>query len=318
MPLRFMRLPPPSPPCDRFPVTAAPPGLLAPRVLIPFLLVTLIWGSTWIVIRDQLGSVPTSWSVTYRFAVAAMAMFVIAALRREALLLRGRAWGFAALLGLAQFGLNFNFVYRAEEHITSGLVAVLFALLILPNSLLGRAFLGTPIERRFLIGGSIAMVGITMMIAHEVEVANRGALAVLTGTALTLAGVMSASMANVMQGSQFARAQSMLVMIAWAMLFGTLADGAYALATVGPPVWDGRPAYLAGVLYLGVIGSAITFPLYFGIIRAVGPGMAAWTGVLIPIIAMGFSTLVEGYAWAPLSIFGGLVALAGMVVALRR
>jgi drug/metabolite transporter (DMT)-like permease len=299
-------------------VTLAAPSLLAPRVLIPFVLVTLIWGSTWIVIRDQLGNVPPSWSVTYRFAVAAIAMFLIAALRRERLLLTGRAWGFAALLGIAQFGFNFNFVYRAEEHITSGLVAVLFALLILPNTMLGRVFLGTPIERRFLIGGGIALVGIAMMIAHEVDASDRGAAAVLAGTALTLAGVLSASMANVMQGTAFARGQSMFVMVAWAMLFGTLADAGFALATVGPPIWDSRTEYLAGLLWLGVVGSAITFPLYFGIIRAVGPGPAAWSSVLIPIIAMGFSTLIEGYQWAALSIVGGLVALTGMVIALRR
>ena len=299
-------------------MTTAPPSLLAPRVLIPFLLVTLIWGSTWIVIRDQLDSIPPSWSVTYRFAVAAVAMFIIAGARGEALMLRGRAWGFALLLGGAQFGFNFNFVYRAEEYITSGLVAVLFALLILPNTLFGRIFLGTPIERRFVVGGSIATVGIVMMIAQEVDAANRGLAAVLTGTALTLAGVVSASIANVMQGSRFARTQSMLVMVAWAMLFGAMADAVFALATVGPPVWDYRPAYLAGVLFLGVVGSAIAFPLYFGIIRAGGPGPAAWSGVLVPIVAMGYSTLIEGYVWAPSSILGGLVALAGMVVALRR
>lgn len=299
-------------------MTSAAPSLLAPRVLIPFVLVTLIWGSTWIVIRDQLSNVPPSWSVTYRFAVAAIAMFAIAAIRRERLLLRGPAWGFALILGIAQFGFNFNFVYRAEAYITSGLVAVLFALLIVPNTLLGSIFLGTPVNRRFLAGGGIAMAGIVMMIAHEVDVANRGAAAVLLGTALTLAGIMSASVANVMQGSQFARRQSMIVMLAWAMLFGVLAVALYASVTVGPPQWDNRPAYMMGVLYLGIIGSAITFPLYFGIIRAVGPGPAAWTSVLIPIIAMAFSTVVEGYLWAPLSIVGGLFAIAGLVVALRR
>ena len=295
-----------------------PVSLLAPRVAVPFALVTLIWGSTWIVIRDQLGTVPPSWSVTYRFGIAALAMFAIAAWRRERLMLDSRAMGFAALLGLAQFGFNFNFVYRAEAYITSGLVAVLFALLIVPNTLLGRLFLGTPLERKFLMGGAIALVGIGMMIAHEVDLANRGPDIVLAGTLLTLAGVLSASIANVMQGSQLAKAQPMATMVAWAMLFGTLADAAFAWATAGPPVWDARPGYWLGVLYLGIIGSAVTFPLYFGIIRAVGPGPAAGGSVLIPIIAMGFSTLIEGYVWSPLSVAGGIITLVGMVIALRR
>src|SRR3546814_16274749 len=96
-----------------------------------------------------------------------------------------------------------------------------------------------------------------------------------------------------MQGTRFARAQSMTVMIAWAMLFGALADGAYAWITTGPPVIETRFVYLAGVLYLGVIASAVTFPLYFGVIRAVGPGQAAGSSVLIPLIEIGSASRRE-------------------------
>ena len=295
-----------------------PLTLLSPRVLLPFLLVTLIWGSTWIVIKGQLGIVPPSWSVTYRFAVAAMAMFAFAAVRGERLRIGPRAMAFAAVLGIAQFALNFNFVYRAEQHITSGLVAVLFALLIVPNTLLGRAFLKTPLEGRFLAGAGIAIVGVGMMILHEYRAAALGAGEVLLGTALTLAGVMSASTANVMQGTRLARAQSMVAMIAWAMLFGALADGSYAWITAGPPVIEPTALYIGGVLYLGIIASAVTFPLYFNVIRAVGPGQAAWSSVLIPIIAMGFSTAFENYRWAMLSVAGGAVALIGLVIAVAR
>src|SRR3546814_13861436 len=103
-------------------MSGAQPTLLSPRVLLPFILVTLIWGSTWIVIKGQLGVVPPSWSVTYRFAVAAIAMFLFAAMRRERMGIAPRAMVFAAVLGIAQFALNFNFVYRADQHITSGLV----------------------------------------------------------------------------------------------------------------------------------------------------------------------------------------------------
>lgn len=294
------------------------PSLLTPRILIPFMLVTLIWGSTWIVITGQISTVPPSWSVSYRFLVAAAAMFAFALARRERLWLSGKALLFAAVFGIAQFALNFNFVYRAELHITSGLVAVLFALLIVPNSLMGRMFLKTPLEPRFLIGGGIAIVGVAMMILHEYRAAAIGSDAVLLGTALTLIGVFSASVANVMQGTAMARTQPMVVMIAWAMLFGALGDAAFAWATVGPPVIDTSPAYLGGVLYLGVVASAVTFPLYFGIIRAVGPGQAAWSSVLIPIIAMAISTIFEGYRWSALSVAGGLIAFVGLTIAVAR
>ena len=107
-------------------------------------------------------------------------------------------------------------------------------------------------------------------------------------------------------------------MLAWAMLFGTLGNAAFAWMTAGPPSIEPTAAYVGGVLYLGVIASAVTFPLYFNIIREVGPGQAAWSSVLIPIIAMGISTLFEGYRWAPLSIAGGLVTLVGLGIAVAR
>lgn len=295
-----------------------PSTLLSPHVLFPFLLVTLIWGSTWIVIKGQLGVVPPSWSVTYRFVVAGLAMLAFAAMRREPLMLDRRGLAFAAALGLAQFVFNFNFVYRAEEHIASGLVAVLFALLIVPNTLLGRLFLRTPLEARFLAGAGIAIIGVAMMIAHEYRAAAIGPEAVVIGTVFTLAGVLSASSANIMQGSAFARTQSMTVMLAWAMLIGAIANAVFAFVTAGAPVVEHSFVYLGGIIYLGLIASAVTFPLYFNIIRAVGPGQAAWSSVLIPIVAMGISTFLEGYRWAPLSIAGGAVALVGLVIAVAK
>lgn len=299
-------------------MTSAPPTLLTPRVLIPFITVTLIWGSTWIVIRDQLGTVPPSWSVTYRFAVAAVGMFVLALIQRRALGMTARAHLFAAAIGLCQFGINFNFVYRAEHYLTSGLVAVLFALLIVPNVLFSRLFLGTKAAPQFMVGAAIALGGVALMLTHEARAGGVAATGVWTGIALTFCGILGASITNVMQASPFAKAQDMVVMLAWAMFGGALFDGAFALATAGPPVMDWRPAYIGGILYLGLLGSVLTFPLYFGIIRHVGAGPAAWSSVLIPVIAMGISTLVEGYHWTLLPAAGGALVLAGLSVALMR
>jgi drug/metabolite transporter (DMT)-like permease len=295
----------------------AAPTLLSPRILIPFIIVTLIWGSTWLVIRDQLGTVPESWSVTYRFALATVAMFVLLLVRRESLWLPGKVQLFAAAIGIAQFMLNFNFVYRAEQYLTSGIVAVIFALLIIPNTLLSRLFLKTPVERKFIAGGSIAMIGVGLLLAHEAAAIRADFATVALGAALTLAGVLSASAANVMQATPMARAQSIFALVAWAMLWGTLADAAFAFATVGPPVFDMRWSYFLGIAYLALFGTVLCFPLYFGIIRSVGAGPAAWSSVLVPVIAMALSTLAEGYVWSGLSIAGSLLAIIGLIVALR-
>src|SRR3546814_6702957 len=95
------------------------------RVLIPFIVITLIWGSTWIVIKDQLGAVPPTWSVTYRFIIAGAPLFAYARATRQSLIIGREGHALAALLGLLQFFLNYNFVYASEQHLTSGLVAVI-------------------------------------------------------------------------------------------------------------------------------------------------------------------------------------------------
>lgn len=293
------------------------PTLLTPRILIPFLVCTLIWGSTWIVIRGQLGTVPVTWSVAYRFAIAATAMVVLALVRGKTLRMSRTGHVLALILGLTQFVGNFNFVYSAEHYVTSGLVAVLFSLLIIPNSLLARLFLGNSVSRRFLVGASIAILGVGAMILHEYREASVGPGAVLAGIGFTLCGILAASIANVMQGAKAARAQEMTAMLAWAMGYGALFNAGLGYAISGPPVIDTGLAYLAGVAYLGVIASAVTFPLYFGVVREVGPGQAAWVSVLVPIIAMLISTLVESYVWSPLSIAGAILAATGLVIAVR-
>ncbi|KQT34896.1 multidrug transporter [Sphingomonas sp. Leaf412] len=295
------------------------PAVAGPRVWLPFLIVVLIWGSTWIVIRDQLGGaggVPPSWSVSYRFLVAGLGLAAVAAIRRERVALTRDFWMFAGALALLQFVLNFNFVYRAEGHITSGLVAVVFALLIVPNAVFARVFVGQRVTGRFVTGSAVAVAGVALLFVHEARVDPGGPGATLTGIALTGWAILSASLANVMQATQAAKRHAMIPTLAIAMLLGSALDAAFAFATVGPPVIDPRPAYLAGVLYLGLVGSSLAFTLYFRIIRAVGPAKAAYNGVMVPVVAMALSTVFEGYRWSTLAAAGAVLAMAGLVIAL--
>ncbi|QZD91667.1 EamA family transporter [Qipengyuania xiapuensis] len=292
-------------------------SLLAPRNLAAFLLVSLIWGGTWLVIRDQISSVPPSWSITWRFIVAALGMFVLAKLRGEPLGLPREGWRWALALGLFQFSLNFSFVYNAEKFITSGLVAVMFALLVVPNAVLGRIVLGQPIRREFVLGSSIAAIGVAMLFAQEYRASPATLGEVLTGAALTVGGILAASAANIVQAMDGAKRQPLLTLLAWSMVVGVLLNTGFALATQGPPQFDSRPEYALGILYLGLAGSVITFPLYYGLVRKVGAGTAAYSSVIVPIVAMVLSTLFEGFVWGPLPAAGAAITLAGMVVAMR-
>jgi drug/metabolite transporter (DMT)-like permease len=294
-----------------------PHALLRPGIAIPFLLVALIWGSTWLVIKDQLAAAPPSWSVTYRFAIACVGMFVLAAFTHR----RGFTMTFgghlmALAIGLTQFFLNFNFVYRAELYLTSGIVAVLFGLLMVPNAIFGRVFLRLPITPRFLAGSLIGLAGIGLLLLHESRTAPASAQVAL-GVTLAALGILAASASNVLQASETARKRPLVLLLAWAMLWGTLADAAFAWTIAGPPVFPADLRYWAGVSYLAIVGSVVAFPLYYGLIRELGPGRAAYNGVVVPVVAMALSTVFEDYRWSGLAVAGGLLALLGMVLALR-
>lgn len=297
--------------------TERAPGLLTPRVLIPFVTVTLIWGSTWLVIRDQLGPVPASWSVTYRFMIAGTAMFAYAALSGASLRIGSKGHLLAMAFGIPQFFFNFNLVYAAERHVTSGLVAVTFALLLVPNTAFGWLFLKQRITARFLMGSVVAMIGVALLFLQEMRASTVETGAVLTGIGLTCVAILSASIANVLQATRALSERPITSMLAWGMFYGVIADALYAFVMDGPPVIEYRLGYWLGLFYLGLMASALAFTFYFGVIRSIGPGKAAYSGLLVPIIAMTLSTFFEGYRWSAPAIAGGILAMAGLFIAFR-
>jgi drug/metabolite transporter (DMT)-like permease len=223
----------------------------------------------------------------------------------------------ALAFGIPQFVLNFNFVYAAEQHITSGIVAVVFALLLVPNSILAWLFLKHRVTGRFLLGSAVAMGGVAFLFLNELRNSPASPREVGIGIGLTLLGVLAASVSNVMQASSRFREHPVVALLSWGMFYGTIGNLAVALLISGAPVFEDRLGYWLGLVYLGVFASALAFTFYLRIIRAVGPGRAAYSSLLVPIIAMALSTMFENYHWTRLAAIGCLLALLGLFIALR-
>jgi drug/metabolite transporter (DMT)-like permease len=285
-------------------------------VALPFLTIALIWGSTWFVITGQIRDVPPAWGVAFRFLLATPAMFALALTMRSKLKMPPRAHALAVAVGLCQFAGNYSLVYQAERHLTSGIVAVMIGMMIVPNAVLGRLMLHHPITRRFALGSVVAMAGIALLLINEAQAARIGG-SVGLGVWLALGAMLAASVSNVIQANATGRSVPLLTLIAWSMLYGTAFDVAVAWALAGPvPPLPGE-TYWLGTAYLAFAGSVVTFPLYYGLIREIGPGRAAYHNVLVVIVAMLISTALEGYRWTGLAIAGSALSLIGLVVALR-
>ena len=295
-------------------------------VIVPFIIFTAIWGSTWIVIRSQIGGqiggeighVPPQWSVAYRFIIAAAAMAVVARFKGQSLAIGWASAPAIAFLGFTQFAVNFNAVYLAERYITSGVVATVFALLLIPSSLLAWAMLGQQPNRRFLWGSLVAVAGVALLFVHELRAGSVAPLAIVIGIGWTLVGMIGASIANVFQARPQIRHLPLFSLLAWSMAAGALIDCLIAVAVAGPPVIVSEPAYWLGLVYLALFASVLAFSLYYPVVRRIGPARAAYSSMIVPIIAMGFSTWLEAYRWAGLTIAGAFLVMAGMALALSR
>jgi drug/metabolite transporter (DMT)-like permease len=155
-----------------------------------------------------------------------------------------------------------------------------------------------------------------LLFAHELREHGASAGAVASGIGLTFIGMLGASVANVLQARPEIRRFPLFALLAWSMAAGALIDGLIALLMTGPPVFDFSPIYVGGLIYLALAASVLTFSLYYPVIRRIGPAKTAYSSVVVPIIAMGFSTWLENYQWSPLAIAGALLSLGGMAAAL--
>jgi hypothetical protein len=246
---------------------SAPAATSHARSIAAFILVTLIWGSTWLVIKDQISEVPPAWAVTWRFALAAVGMVPAGsgAARNPDAQPRRDAAGLP--MGLFQFFANFQFVYQAEHYLTSGLVAVLFALLMVPNALLARIFVKAEVGGGSLPDRRSRWSGIALLLLHEYRAPPGGGGGGADWHCTDRAALLSASSANVMQATKrrgVPRGRA-----------DRLGDGVRHSGRCGLCVDRRWPAgdryraraYLAGLAYLAIIGSVVTFPLYFALIR---------------------------------------------------
>ena len=279
-----------------------------------FVIACLIWGSTFFAITLQLGDVAPAVSVVYRFGLAAATLFAWCAVRGDKLLLPWRAQRWLMLQGAATFALSYICTYTSEQYLVSGLVAVLFALMVFWSPILNRIAYGTPVSWRTWNAGIIAIAGVTLLFFHSIhgawqEIMTGGEGHFLLGLGLALTDTIASTVGNLMVVKVRIESPNVLLTMAWAMMWGSLIVAVWVLVSGQSFSLSSEPKYWGGLLYLSLFGSVIAFAAYFTLIHRIGSDKAVYIGVVTPVISVLLSIQLEHYR-------PGAVEWAGMVLCL--
>jgi len=277
----------------------------------------LTGGLVWFATKFQLGVVPHEISLIYRLSVAALLLTGFASVLRQPLKFGIGIHLRLALFGALVFGGNFALLYAAIESLTSGLVAIIFSTSVLMNIAFGIVFLGRKIEGVVVIGALLGVCGLGLMFHPDVMQMSSSNVRTLANIQ-ALGATILFSLGNMVSAGLQAERTPALVSTAFAMGYGALLLLVYALVRGRPFLFEMSQGYILSLIYLTIFGSIIGYATYFTLLGRIGPERTAYSTVLVPALALGVSTIFEGFTWSPARLAGAGLILSGNVVILRK
>lgn len=255
-------------------------------------------------------------SVAYRFILAGIILFAFCLATGKNMKFSAREHFFSLLLGLSLFGINYWFVYQAETILTSGVVAVIFSLIIFFNIFFNAILLKGKIKRDVIVAAVLGVGGTALLFKNELNSFSlnmKDSIVFL----LCLGGLVSASLGNILSAYNQKKKMPVIQTNAFGMLYGGLAMFALVLILGKPLVFENSTNYIASLFYLAIFGSIIAFSSYLKLLGEIGPDRSIYIALITPAIALGISTIFEGYHWDLFAILGILLLFSGNILALR-
>jgi len=282
-----------------------------------YLVTVLIWGSTWLGIKLQLGVVEPMVSVVYRFGLAALILLIWCSVKGLNMRFGWREHGFMLLQGILLFGFNYLLFYEAELLVTSGLAAVIFSTILAMNIINGALFLGSAIDKKVVIGGILGLFGIVLVFRPEISsfsFDNDG----MNGVILCIFATLLASLGNITSARNQKNKLPIIQSNAYGMAYGALILFIVSLASGKAFIFEYSFVYISSLLYLAIFGSIIAFGCYLTLVGNIGADRAAYATLLFPIVALVISTIWENYQWTISSVAGVFLILLGNFIILQK
>lgn len=282
-----------------------------------YVVTVLIWGSSWLAIKYQLGSVDPMVSVAYRFLLASAISWLYCRFSGRLMRYSLRDHGFMFLQGASLFALNYWLFYLSELTLTSGLAAVIFSTIVVMNMMNGVLFLKNRLELRVVLGAGIGLFGIIVVFWSEVTDFESGSEN-LFAVSLAVLATLLASVGNIASARNQRKGIPVVQANTFGMTYGALLMLVLSWATGREFTFEVTLTYVSSLVFLSVFASIIAFWTYLTLLGRVGVERAAYATLFFPLVALGFSTVFEDYQWTASAGIGILLILAGNLLILKR
>ncbi|MBI2707607.1 MAG: DMT family transporter [Proteobacteria bacterium] len=273
-----------------------------------------IWGSSWLAITYQLGSVPIDVSVFYRLGLASILMFGWCFFKRYNLRFSWKNHLFFAAQGLVLFSLAQAACYEASYYIPSGLNAIGFSIVLVFNIINSAIFYRTPLTFPLLMGALSGITGITTIFWPSIVILDIGSKTLL-GILLSLAAGLLASFGNIISIRNQKANIPVTESNAYGMGYGTLWMLGILFLKGTPLQVDFSFSYILSSLYLAIFASIVAYGCYFTLLGRIGASSAAYALVVTPVISLILSTFFENFVWDLRILTGiGLILLGNVII----
>ncbi|MBP9681807.1 MAG: EamA family transporter [Bacteriovorax sp.] len=285
--------------------------------LFLFAICSLIWGTTWLVIKFQINSTAPTVGVFYRFLIAALLMFAFNYfVTKKSLQYPLKNHVFFFLQGLFNFCLNYILTYLTEEKMSSGLVALTFTTLVYFNMIGMRLWFKKRISQNVIIGGLFGVVGIILLFWSELKGMQAGSVTT-QGLLLGILATFFASTGNMFAFKNHLEKIPVVVFNSFGMLYGSLSCLIIGLIRNDSFALPTSVSFLLSLSYLAIFGSVIAFWAYQTLVGTIGAEKAAYSSIISPMIAVIVSSIFENVQLTSTIILGIFFCLLGNIISLK-
>ncbi len=281
-----------------------------------YIVTVIVWGTSWIAISFQNGSVDSLVSIFYRFGLASVLLLPFMYLSGRLQKSRGIDHVWYVLQGCCMFSFNFICFYKASAYMPSGLLSIVFSMAIFYNAINSRIFWGVKPSPSVYGAGVLGVIGLFLLFWQELQHTS-ASHELLIGVGLSALGTYGFSLGNMITVRHKKNNINPLTSTAYGMTYGTIILLLIITVLQTPITWDNQPAYVYSLVYLSVFASIVGFTAYLSLVNRIGANQAAYATVVFPVIALALSSVFEGYIWGVLNGLGLVLVLLGNAVAMN-